>query len=87
MNVIVKSNWKILPRALGDKKFVSLTTSVVDGEPWHTVQCKPEVSEWIRSQSGENTVWFQNIDDRWMINQNVFDVHNKVYTLMALRWA
>ena len=87
MNVVVKSNWKILPLALKENNFRSLSTATVDGELWHTVQCKPEVSEWIRSQSGENTVWFQNIDDRWMINQNVFDVHNKVYTLMALRWS
>lgn len=87
MNVVIKSNWKILPQALRDKKFKSLTTSMIDNELWHTVQCKPEVSKWLREQPGKSTVWFQNIDDHWMTNENVFDVHNKIYTLMALRWS
>ena len=29
MNVVMKSDWKILPLALKDKKFRSLTTAVV----------------------------------------------------------
>ena len=87
MTVVVKSNWKILPQALRDNKFKYLITGMVDNELWYTVQCKPEVSEWLRAQPGKNTVWFQNIDDHWMTNQNVFDVHNKIYTLMTLRWA
>lgn len=60
---------------------------MVDGEEWFTIQCKPEVSAWIRSQPGEDKLWFQNIDDHWMINKNVFDVHNKVYAMIALKWA
>jgi hypothetical protein len=87
MNVIVKSNWKILPLDLKEKKFKSLTTSTVDGELWHTVQCKPEVSVWIRSQPGEDKLWFQNIDDKWMMNMNTFDVHPKVYTMLCMRWS
>jgi hypothetical protein len=87
MNVVVKSNWKVLPMPLKDKKFRSLTTATVDNELWYTVQCKQEVSNWLRSQSGENSLWFQNIDDKWMTNANTFDVHNKIYTLIALKWA
>ena len=86
MNVIQKTNWKILPLSLREKKFRSLSKSVVDGEEWHTIQCKPEVSAWIRSQPDENSIWFQNISDSWMTNANVFDVHNKIYTLILLKW-
>lgn len=86
MNFIVKSNWKILPLSLREKKFRSLTTATVDGEKWYTIQCKPEVSDWIRSQPGEDKLWFQNIDDKWMINKNIFNVHNKIYAMIALRW-
>ena len=71
---------------LRDHKFRSLATAIVDGELWHTVQCKPEVSSWVRQQPGENTLWFQNISDTWMINSNTFDLHPKVYTMMSLKW-
>lgn len=86
MNVIHKSSFKILPLALRDQNFRSLTTAIVDGESWHTVQCKPEVSAWLRMQPGENNLWFQNIDDKWMTNANTFDVHPTVYTMICLRW-
>lgn len=87
MNTIQKSTWKIRPKMLKDQNFKSLTSAQVDGEEWFTIQCKPEVSAWIRSQPGEDQLWFQNIDERWMINHNVFDVHNKIYTMISLRWA
>ncbi len=87
MTVISKSNWKILPLALKENQFRSLTTATVDEELWHTVQCKPEVSAWIRTQPGENKLWFQNIDEKWMINHNTFDVSPTVYTMLCLRWS
>ncbi len=87
MTVIAKSNWKILPIALKEKQFRSLATATVDGELWHTVQCKPEVSAWIRTQPGEDKLWFQNIDERWMINHNTFDIRPTVYTLLCLKWS
>lgn len=86
MNVIHKTSFKILPLALRENNFRSLTTATVDGELWHTVQCTPEVSTWIRTQPGEKKLWFQNIDDQWMLNMNTFDVHPTVYTMLALRW-
>lgn len=88
MTVITNSKYKILPRPiLVNRKFRSLTTAVVDGEQWHTVQCKPEVSAWIREQPGEDKFWFQNIDEKWMMNMNTFDVHPTVYTMLCLRWS
>jgi hypothetical protein len=87
MNVIHKTSFKILPLALKEHNFRSLTTATVDGELWHTVQCKKEVSIWLRSQPGEDRLWFQNIDERWMVNHNTFDVHPTVYTMLCLRWS
>ena len=86
MNVVVKSNWKILPLALKERYFRSITTATVDGELWHTVQCKSEVSDWVRSQPGKKKLWFENIDEKWMTNRNTFDVHPTVYTMMCLKW-
>ena len=87
MNAIQKTSWKILPVELRDKKFKLLAGALVDGEEWFTIQCTPEVSNWIRTQPGEYTLWFQNIDDKWMINGNVFDIHHTFYTMTALRWS
>lgn len=66
-----------------------LDTSLVDGEYWYTVGCLRETSIWIHNEhSGqENKLWFQTIDEKWHINFNVFDVHEKFYTMLILRWA
>ncbi len=65
-----------------------LDTSLVDGEYWYTVSCLRETSIWIRTEHGgqENKLWFQNIDEKWHINFNVFDVHEKFYSMLILRW-
>lgn len=86
MSVIKNTDWTTLPMPLKEQKFRSLTTAMVDGDLWHTVQCKPEVSKWLREQPGENTMWFQNIDQSWMMNMNTFDVHLKMYVLIVLKW-
>lgn len=66
-----------------------LSKSLVDGEQWYTVSCLRETSVWIRTEHGEqeNKMWFHNIDDRWRINFNVFDVHEKFYTMLLLKWS
>jgi hypothetical protein len=87
MTVISNSPWKIQPKMLRDQNFDSLAPATVDGELWHTVQCKKEVSIWLRSQPGEDKLWFQNIDETWMMNFNTFDVHPTVYTMLCLRWS
>jgi len=70
--------------------FKVLSKSVVDNEQWYTVRCRRETSQWIREtfKDQEDQQWFQNIDEdeRWYINLNVFDVNEKIYTVIALRW-
>jgi hypothetical protein len=55
----------------------------VDGDTWYTVICSREVSEWLRSQSRE--LWYEPLAHGFHFTQ--FDIHEKLYTLLALRWS
>ena len=87
MTIIPQPSSHILSMTVStDCNFISLATATVDGELWHTVQCVPEVSAWVRAQSGQNKLWFQHIDNNWLMTTNIFDVHPTVYIVMALKW-
>lgn len=75
--------------AVAEPNFKVLDDAIVDGEQWYTVSCLRETSMWIRREFAqhEDKLWFQNIDERWHINFNVFDVHERLYMLLALRWS
>ena len=66
-----------------------LSKSLVDGEPWYTISCLREASIWIRNTHSdqENKLWFENIDDNWRVNFDVFDVNEQFYALVMLRWS
>lgn len=70
-------------------KILILTKRSVDGEQWYTISCLRETSIWIRTEHSEqeNKLWFYNIDAKWRINFNIFDVHEKFYSILALRWS
>ena len=90
MNVVVKNNWMILPKKPGPNENHSiLTKSLVDGEQWYTIRCSKEASIWVRSTypQHEDKLWFENIDHMWRIHTNVLDMHEKIYTLLAMRWS
>jgi len=57
----------------------------VDGETWYTVACVSVVCEWMREQPKE--LWHEHIDLRWIHYSNKFDIHEKLYTVLALRWS
>lgn len=82
-----KSDW--VSRSMGEPNFKILHKCTVDGEQWYTVSCLRGTSKWLREtyREQEDRLWFQNIDSQWHINFNVFDVHEKIYTMLALRWA
>jgi hypothetical protein len=64
-------------------KFEIVAKAQVDGDTWYTVACNREVSAWIREQPKE---WqYTNTDQRWFTTN--IDVHEKLYTMMALRWS
>lgn len=65
-----------------------LDQAQVDGETWYTVQCKPSlVSGWLQEQ--DPALWHrhEDVDKRWYVHFNVFDVHEKLYSMLQLRWA
>jgi len=59
--------------------------STVDGETWYTVSCSHVASRWMRSQYRE--LWHEHIQNKWDVIHNTFDVHEKLYTMMALKWS
>lgn len=75
----VMEPWKYKPN------FKIQDQSVVDGEIWYTVYCSDEASRWIRSQSRE--LWCEHIHMKWDVIHNTFDIHEKLYTMLALRWS
>ena len=57
----------------------------VDGRTWYTVYCTHEASQWIRRQS--RTLWHEHIHKKWDVIHNTFDIDEKLYTMLALRWS
>jgi hypothetical protein len=58
--------------------------SQVDGETWYTVSCTGVVAKWIRSQ--DRAIWHEHINGKWDLIHNTFDIHEKLYTFLALKW-
>jgi hypothetical protein len=52
----------------------------VDGRTWYTVSCSHEASQWLRTQSRE--MCHEHIQ-----NHNRFDIDEKLYTMLVLRWS
>jgi len=59
--------------------------STVDGATWYTVGCYDDTSEWLRSHDQE--LWHEHIEKMWAGYHNIFDIHEKLYTMMALKWS
>ena len=65
-------------------KFQILSRAEVDDSVWYTVKCLPEVSAWMRQQPKE--LQYSHIDSRWVVYRDIFDIHEKLYTILALKW-
>jgi hypothetical protein len=63
--------------------------ATVDGEQWFTVSCSKEASMWFRKthQDVEDKLWYEHIDKGMYIHANAFDMHEKLYTLLAMKFA
>ena len=58
----------------------------VDGRTWFTVSCSHEASQWLRIQSRE--LWHEHTHNKWQVKiNNRFDIDEKLYTMLALRWS
>ena len=64
-----------------------LDSVLVDGERWYTIKCNKEVAEWVRHQPGRDRQWYEHIDNQWYIHKNKFDISEKIYIQICLRWS
>lgn len=66
-----------------------LDTATVDGDKWYTVSLLRDASIWLREtySDREHTLWCEHLGDKRLANFNVFDIHEKVYTMLVLRWS
>lgn len=62
-----------------------LNQALVDDGQWFTVKCSEDISSWVRTQP--QGMWHEHIDKRWMMYKNTFDIHEKIYTLMQLKYS
>ena len=65
--------------------YSTLTKANVDGDLWLTVRCSQSISTWIKTQSRD--MWYEHIDKEWYVHKNVFDMHEKLYTILQLKYS
>lgn len=58
--------------------------ATVDHARWYTIKCSGEVSKWIKNQSVG--MWYEHIDKDWQVYRNMFDIHEKIYTMLQLKY-
>ena len=75
---------KAFKQHYGQLNFKIRDQSQVDDDTWYTVSCTGAVAKWIRSQDRE--FWHEHINGKWNVIHNAFDIHEKLYTMLALKW-
>jgi len=85
MRIHKKLKGSIPAHSNGVTNFKIVDQALVDGNPWFTVQVHPDIRSWIYSQP--EAMWQQHIDSNWYTVANTFDVHEKLYMIIALRWS
>ena len=74
------------PRKAVIKGYIEIqNTSQVDGTTWYTIQVNPRVSPWIRQQNKD--LWSSYTTANYYTMIDTFDVHEKLYSMLALRWS
>jgi hypothetical protein len=83
---VYQDTWNaVFNQHMSDIKFKIYDKALVDGDQWYTVGCIKEVSNWMRTQP--KGLWHEHIDEKWTIHLNRFDIHEKIYTQLALKWS
>ena len=63
-----------------------LESSHVDDELWHTVRCQSHVGEWVRKQ--DSNMWYEhNTDSKFAIMRNKFDMNDKLFLMLQLKFS
>ena len=74
-------------KAVQRHRFEIVDRALVDNEQWYVVQVEPGVVPWIRQQNKD--LWYEHIAPHTRFRYRIldtFDVHEKLYTMMALTW-
>jgi hypothetical protein len=73
-------------RVVQKNKFEVIDRAEVDGEKWFVIQVEPKVGPWLREQRSE--WWYEHMTTQYKYRVlDTFDVHEKLYTLLALKWS
>ena len=55
------------------------------GATWYIVNCSLRTADWVRTQDKE--LWRRHLDHTWDVDPLSFEMHEKLYTLLALKWS
>jgi len=80
-----KSVWANMIRELTMPDVKVLDSADVDGKTWYTVQLSMPAREWLREQPTED--WHEHIDQRYYVNQSMFDISEQMYSALTLKWS
>jgi len=80
-----KYNGVVPPYRKDVTKFKIIDQAKVDDDQWYTVQVHPDMRSWVLSQP--ETLWHEHLDQRWYTVANTFDIHEKMYTMLVVRWS
>ena len=65
--------------------FEKMDSALVDGDLWYKVQVIPKVTRWVKEQNKD--LWYDHKTPNNYKVLDTFDVHEKLYTMMAVRWS
>ena len=66
------------------QSYRNITHATVDDHKWYTVKCNKETAAWVRQQSRD--MWHEHIDLNWAVYKNMFDIHERIYTMLQLKF-
>jgi hypothetical protein len=74
-------------RRMYQESYKVLDNTQVDTSTWYTVQCSPEIAKWLYEdyKDKEDDYWYAH-PSRSKRFDNIFDIHEKIYTILALKW-
>lgn len=77
------------PKVMDRKQYAVKDTTTVDNSTWYTITCTLEVAKWIRETYSDSNddKWYEHKNiNTWGYRQSVFDIHEKIYTMLSLKW-
>lgn len=74
-------------RKLYQDTFKVLDTTTVDKSTWYSVQCSSAIAKWLHEEykDKEDDYWYAH-PSRSKMFDNIFDIHEKIYTILSLKW-